>query len=1111
MPSRTIPLEDNPLWYKDAILYEVHVKTFCDSDGDGIGDFKGLSRKLDYLADLGVTALWLLPFYPSPLRDDGYDIADYYRIHPRYGSLRDFKDFIRSAHRRGIRVITELVLNHTSDQNEWFRKSRQARPGSRLRDFYVWSDTPEKYKDARIIFKDFETSNWSWDPVARAYYWHRFYSHQPDLNYDSPHVYKALLKVMDHWFGMGVDGMRLDAVPYLYQRENTNCENLPETYELLKKLRAHIDASFSDKMLLAEANQWPEDAAAYLGEGDLCHMAFHFPLMPRIFMALHMEDRYPIGDILEQTPRIPDLCQWAIFLRNHDELTLEMVTDEERDYMYRIYARDPRARINLGIRRRLAPLLGNDRRKMELMNVLLFTLPGTPVIYYGDEIGMGDNYYLGDRDGVRTPMQWSADRNGGFSRANPQKLYLPVIIDPLYHFEAVNVENQERNPSSLLWWMRNAIGIRKQFKAFGRGSIRFLYPENSHVLAFVRSHEDENILVVVNLSRHPQLAELDLSAYAGHVPREIYSRSQFIPVKESLYPVTLGPYGYYLFLLQKEEEPVALREEELSLDVDDGARWEAIFSGEPFKRLQERVLPAYARSARWFGGKARRIRRMSVVERIPVGRGATRTQMLFIRVQYVEGDPETYMLPLALAEGEEALRLRDEVPQAVAARVSFRSTVGVLYDAIYDKNFCDDVLAMISRKIKFKGVQGEVVGLAGKGFKRIRKGKVLHLAPHVLKAEQTNTSVAYGNELYLKMYRRPSEGVNPDVELVRFLTEKVPFAHIPPFAGALEYRARDGGPVTLGILQDLLPNQGDGWTYMLRGLEHYFERVSVPRNGMDQGIPELPSSLLDMAGEELPRLAADLITPAPLEMVGLLGTRTAQLHLALASDPVHPDFAPEPFSLLYQRSVYQSMQTLTKQVFQLLEKSLEGLPEEVREEAARLLEARPRVLSRFWDIRARKIEAVKIRIHGDYHLGQVLYTGKDFILIDFEGEPMRPLSERRLKRSPMRDVAGMIRSFHYASRTGFHKEVSVRARDPEAVEPWADLWYRCMAGTFLKAYLETAGKAPFIPEDSNALRVMLTVYLLEKAVYELGYELNNRPQWLHVPLRGIGELLESEQ
>jgi maltose alpha-D-glucosyltransferase/alpha-amylase len=532
MPEDKTILDDNLHWYKDAIIYELHIKAFNDGNCDGIGDFEGLLQKLDYLQDLGITAIWLLPFYPSPLRDDGYDIADYYRINPSYGTIAQFKQLLKEAHNRGLKVITELVINHTSDQHPWFQRARKAPKGSDFRNYYVWTDNPHQFRDARIIFQDYETSNWTWDPVAQQYFWHRFFHHQPDLNYDSPQVQEEVFKIMDYWCKMGVDGFRLDAVPYLFERDGTNCENLPETHDFLKKLRKRIDERYPGTLLLAEANMWPEDSAAYFGDGDECQMNYHFPVMPRMFMALQMEDRYPLIDIFDQTPAIPDTCQWAMFLRNHDELTLEMVTDEERDYMYKVYVKDPKARINLGIRHRLAPLLENNRKKIELMHTLLFSLPGTPVLYYGDEIGMGDNFYLGDRDGVRTPMQWNADRNAGFSQANPQKLYLPLILDPQFHFENVNVELQSRNTSSLLWWMKRMLSTRKKYKAFGRGAMKFIDTENAKVLAFTREYENEVILVVANLSRYPQPAELDLESYKGYVPVELLSRNKFPVVKE---------------------------------------------------------------------------------------------------------------------------------------------------------------------------------------------------------------------------------------------------------------------------------------------------------------------------------------------------------------------------------------------------------------------------------------------------------------------------------------------------------------------------------------------------------------------------------------------------
>jgi len=629
---------EEALWYKDALVYELHVKSFFDSNGDGIGDFEGLIRKLDYLQELGVTALWLLPFYPSPLLDDGYDISDYFHINPDYGTMADFRRLLREAHKRRIRVITELVINHTSSQHKWFQRSRQSPPGSLWRDFYVWSDTTDKYKDARIIFTDFETSNWAWDPVARAYYWHRFYSHQPDLNYDNPRVRRMMLRVVDYWFNLGVDGMRLDAVPYLYERDGTNCENLPETHAFLKELRAHVDKKFKDRMLLAEANQWPEDAAAYFGSGDECHMAFHFPIMPRLFMAVRMEDRFPIIDILEQSLNIPPTCQWAMFLRNHDELTLEMVTDQERDYMYKAYAQDPRARINVGIRRRLAPLLGNNRRLIELMKGLLFSLPGTPILYYGDEIGMGDNYHLGDRDGVRTPMQWTADMNAGFSTANPQQLFLPVIIDPEYHFTTVNVENQLRNLSSFLWFMRQLIAQRKSVQALGRGSLQFLASDNSKVLTFLRTYGGQNILVIANLSRQSQAVHIQMPSQAGFHVRDMFSGNEFPRVTEAPYIVTLTPYAFYWFIL---EPPVPPAHQELAhpVEVQSDLTWEEL----PGSGAASQLLPAlgqYVRRARWFGGKGRDVREVRIADTLALPTPTRPLFLLLLEVTYTDAPRE---------------------------------------------------------------------------------------------------------------------------------------------------------------------------------------------------------------------------------------------------------------------------------------------------------------------------------------------------------------------------------------------------------------------------------------------------------------------------------------
>jgi len=534
-------------WFKDAVFYELHVRAFQDSNADGCGDFRGLTQRLEYLERLGIDCIWLLPFYESPGKDDGYDVSDYCSVHPEYGTLEDFEGFLHEAHRRNLRVMIDLVLNHTSDQHRWFQEARQ--PGSPYRDYYVWSDSDQKYADARIIFTDTERSNWTWDPVAGAYYWHRFFAHQPDLNHDNPRVLGEMLDVMRFWLELGVDGFRVDAVPYLIEREGTICENLPETHAILKKMRAFVDEHFPGRVLLAEANQWPEDVMEYFGDGDEFHMAFNFPVMPRVFMALRQEDHGPIVDIVKRTPEIPEGCQWAIFLRNHDELTLEMVTDEERDYMYREYAKDPRMKINIGIRRRLAPLLDNGRRQIELLNSLLLTLPGSPIIYYGDEIGMGDNIYLGDRNGVRTPMQWSIDRNAGFSRADAAQLYSPVIMDPVYGFQAVNVEAQERTYTSLLGWMKRVIQVRKRYPELGRGDLTFLYPENHTVLAYVRSFEDRHLLIVNNLSHDVQPVELDLSEYASYRPVEMLGEIPFPRIGELSYFLTMAPHGFFWFRL----------------------------------------------------------------------------------------------------------------------------------------------------------------------------------------------------------------------------------------------------------------------------------------------------------------------------------------------------------------------------------------------------------------------------------------------------------------------------------------------------------------------------------------------------------------------------------
>jgi maltose alpha-D-glucosyltransferase/alpha-amylase len=1110
-PAPVIQLADDPLWYKDAIIYELHVRAFFDSNGDGIGDFPGLTQKLDYLEDLGITAVWLLPFYPSPLRDDGYDIADYTDVHPSYGTLRDVKEFIREAHRRGIRVITELVLNHTSDQHPWFQRARRAAPGSVWRNFYVWSDTPEKYKEARIIFKDFETSNWAWDPVAKAYYWHRFYAHQPDLNYDNPAVRRAILRVVDFWMRLGVDGMRLDAVPYLYEREGTNCENLPETHQFLKELRRYIDERYPNRMLLAEANQWPEDAVAYFGNGDECHMAFHFPLMPRLFMAIRMEDRFPIVDILSQTPPIPETAQWALFLRNHDELTLEMVTDEERDYMYRVYARDPVARINLGIRRRLAPLLGNNRRRIELMNGLLFSLPGTPVIYYGDEIGMGDNIYLGDRNGVRTPMQWSADRNAGFSTAPRQRLYLPVIVDAEYHYEAVNVAAQQANPHSLLWWMKRLIGLRKQFKAFGRGSFEFIPVENRKVLAYVRRYEQETILVVANLSRFVQWAELDLSAYRGLVPVELFGRIEFPLIGDEPYRVMLGPHSFYWFSLERPragEEPLEITTSELPLvPVRESEGTLELGSGQ---RAFEEILPRYLRKRRWFAGKARRIKQVRISEQVPLVTGESPATLVLVTVEYTEGDPEQYVLPLALARGERASEIVERTPHAVIARALVEGSEALLVDALAEPACVRSLIEQIGRRRRFRGEHGVIASQPTAAFRRLVRPDAPLPEPVLSRAEQSNTTVIFPDRVLFKLYRRVEPGPNPELEMERVLSERLGFPHVPPLAGSLEYQPAHGEPMTLGIVLGYVSNEGDAWQYTLDELAGFLERALA----YSEDPPSLRlevESLLDLAGQTPPTMVYELIDTY-VEAVRLLGQRTGELHRALASVTDDPAFAPEPFSMLYQRSLYQAMRSHLLQTLALLRQQLASLPVSTREQADAVLQREREIVQVYQKLLQKLLPAQRTRCHGDYHLGQVLYTGRDFVIIDFEGEPARPLSERRLKRSPLLDVAGMLRSFHYAaSATLLEQQQRGLLSDLARAEAWLRFWYGWVSAVFLQGYLEVVGSTTLVPSDSKDLGTLLEAYLMDKAIYEIRYELGHRPDWLAIPLGGVLELLRARE
>jgi maltose alpha-D-glucosyltransferase/alpha-amylase len=1106
--SRPRGVVSDPQWYKDAIVYEVHVRAFRDSNGDGTGDFAGLTEKLDYLHDLGVTAIWLLPFYPSPLRDDGYDIADFLSVNPDYGTLRDVRTFIREAHRRGLRVITELVCNHTSDQHPWFQRARRAKPGSPLRDFYVWSDDPGRYPDARIIFTDTETSNWMWDPVAGAYYWHRFFSHQPDLNFANPRVRDAVMRTMDFWLELGVDGLRLDAIPYLYEREGTNCENLPETHAFLRDLRRHIDARFGDRMLLAEANQWPEDSVAYFGQGDECQMAFHFPVMPRMFMSLRMEDRFPVVDILAQTPAIPDSAQWALFLRNHDELTLEMVTDEERDYMYRVYANDPLMRINIGIRRRLAPLLGNHRRRIELLNALLFSLPGTPVIYYGDEIGMGDNVYVGDRNGVRTPMQWSGDRNAGFSSANRQSLYLPVIVEPEYHYEAINVEAQQANRNSLLWWMKRLIALRKRHPAFGRGSIEFLQPENRRILAFTRQHGDETILVVANLSRFVQHAELDLAPFEGRLPVELFGRVEFPPIGKAPYFLSLGPHGFLWFALEAPPTDGQVTGEPAE-PPDIGVAGLEDLLGPGVRPVFADLLAGWARQRRWFRSKARRIRSVDIRDAIVTSVGGVPSIIIVLGFLFSDGDPEEYVIPVAAVPPDEAAPLLAETNTAAIARLGdgFDPDAAYLIDAMRLPAFCEGLFEAIASRRRVRGRDTSLVAQPTRAFRAQRGDQAEPLPAAPSRAEQSNSSVILGDRLILKLYRRLEAGTNPDLEIGHFLTERG-FPHVPAVAGSIDYHRPGDARATLAICQAYLANEGDAWEYTLGELGDYLERVVTA--------PEVPTigsasaaAILERAAGDTPDAARSAIG-SYLERVHLLGTRIGELHRVLASAPEDPAFAPEPINALYQRSLYQSIRSTVRMNLRLLGRRSETLPEHARADAAAALALESTVDARLGQLLGRRLGGMRIRCHGDLHLGQILHTGRDFAVIDFEGEPGRPLSERRLKRCALTDVAGMLRSFHYAASGSLvrtRSSGSVRPEDAEVLDAWARYWYVWVSAGFLRGYRESTAGQAFLPATDGDRAVLLEVLLLHKAFYELDYEMNNRPDWVTIPLQGIVALL----
>jgi maltose alpha-D-glucosyltransferase/alpha-amylase len=1210
----------DPLWYKDAVIYELHVRAFADSNNDGIGDFPGLLSHLDYLQDLGITCIWLLPFFPSPLRDDGYDISNYTDVNPSYGTLSDFKAVLDAAHQRGMQVTIELVVNHTSDQHPWFKAARLAPAGSPQRNMYVWSDTDQKYKDARIIFTDTEKSNWTWDETAKAYYWHRFFSHQPDLNYDNPLVLEEVSKAMRFWLDLGVDGLRMDAIPYLCERDGTSCENLPETHAVVRALRAAIDEDYANRLILAEANQWPADVRPYFGDGDECHMAFHFPLMPRIYMALRQEDRLPITDIMAQTPPIPDNCQWALFLRNHDELTLEMVTDDERDYMYFAYSADPRMRINVGIRRRLAPLMDYNRRRIELLNSLLLSFPGTPILYYGDEIGMGDNIYLGDRNGVRTPMQWTSDRNAGFSKCDPARLYLPVVMDPICGYQAVNVEAQLSDPSSLLHWTRNMIALRKLFQVFGRGTLTFLNPANRKILAYLRDLDrgdgfHETILCVANLSRFAQPVTLDLSDYAGFEPVEMLGYVPFPTITKEPYSLTLAPYTFLWMELQAAGVASELPLEPASQTTAEiethsalpamATSWAEFVLNASAGILEPAMLDWLPRQ-RWFGSKTRTIESMhaaSWVELASVGAegptgfaansdGDTAVllpALFFFEVIYFDGSSEMYQIPLAIGTGADFDAVTSEHPESIIARMTTAAGPAALYDATVREDFHQALLRLVARNATLPisdagastkdpavtisvsppvdaspAVQPEAgAGVSppapaplsaqpgeaatpprtdapitqSAGGQRLQPrespsaGQLLpeggrldarasrafppdlalqRLPSRAHKGEQSNTSILFGDRLFLKLFRRLQAEENPDVEIGRFLTEIAHFSRIPPYLGEISMCSPGSEKTTVAVLQGQVPNEGDGWVWFLDELSRWFAEVA------DKPAPEF-SQIPDLQGSRKASPLDLARAQTTLDAAALLGRCTAEMHLALSSSADLPAFAPESITSEDLARDAERIEMQIKSTLEVLKLKLATLDDTTSDSAGLLLSRRPELVRRARSIASLKASGQRIRIHGDYHLGQTLRTAGDskspsgaatFVLIDFEGEPARPIDERRRKQSPLKDVAGMMRSFSYAAYVAMDRFLAIdgskrESPDPGALTGWAHWWQNAASAQFWQAFSEAATRNQAMLPEPTAAQGLLDAYLIEKALYEMLYELNHRRTWLRIPISGI--------
>jgi maltose alpha-D-glucosyltransferase/alpha-amylase len=1117
----------DPLWYKDAVIYQIHIKSYFDSNNDGVGDFAGLIDKLDYIAGLGVNTIWLLPFYPSPRRDDGYDISDYRGVHPDYGTLADARRFIAEAHKRNLRVITELVINHTSDQHPWFIKARSAKPGSAARDFYVWADNDTGYQGTRIIFNDTEKSNWTWDPVANAYFWHRFFSHQPDLNFDNPQVLKAILGVMAFWLDLGIDGLRLDAVPYLIERDGTTNENLPETHEILKKIRAELDFKYPDRMLLAEANMWPEDVQQYFGDSDECHMAFHFPLMPRMYMALAQQDRFPITDILRQTPEIPADCQWAIFLRNHDELTLEMVTDTERDYLWNFYAADRRARINMGIRRRLAPLLERDSRRIQLLNSFLLSMPGTPVIYYGDEIGMGDNIHLGDRDGVRTPMQWTVDRNGGFSRADPASLVLPPIMDTLYGYQSINVEAQSSDRHSLLNWTRRMLDVRKQHKAFGRGTLTVLYPSNRKIFAYLREYADptkdgaiETILCVANVSPSAQAVELDLSRFAGRVPVEMIGGTAFPPAGQLNYLLTLPPYGFYWFVLATEATmptwytpaPQPLPEY-ATLVLRNGV--EDIMKNPARHILETEALPAYVMKRRWYAGKNRKLLSVNIAVAVNLPPSKLSPGALPILITEIETHTShgvsRYLLPLGFIREEDTITALPH--QLALARVRRNNRVGLLTDAFTLDSFASVVLELLRENAVLPTPQGEIRFIASAGLAQISVG--VDAGVRRITAEQSNSSLVIGDSVMLKIIRHLSAGIHPEIEMGMFLTD-AGYASTPATLGEVARFDADGTPTALIVLQQFVHNQGDAWQWTIDALERAIQHdvltgLAAPVTpATAPGTTPTPAHGAAQPSTAQSHAESVEMTRDPLleltQFSGTLGLRLGQMHALLGAPTDNPAFTPEPVTATHSKAWAKRAGDQLDAAMNILAQQKEWIKPEDEATAQALLARRKELSAMLERLAAAGIGSSSIRIHGDLHLGQILVSGHEIFIVDFEGEPAAPLSVRRAKQSPLRDVAGILRSFDYAAAHAANigpgdLSPAAQGRKQATLERFAPA---CQEA-FLNGYRQVEG-AHLNGLSAQQQSDLLDLLTLEKAAYELCYEAANRPAWVAVPLKGLAAI-----